>query len=613
MTATLLEDTLVAIEDRRRGRLGTAAIAVLFLLSACTPTPTPSGSAGATLGTTAQPSLEPPMARPGQTLYLLTSTEQFNYLDPQRIYMPEDLAFFGATLYRSLVSYASSPDLVLGTTLTPDLATDLGRPTDGGRTWAFTLRDGVTFQTGAPITCEDVKYGVSRTFATDRNAEGPLYAIKYLDIPAPTQADTDAGFQSRYHGPYTSSPEQQQLFDEAVECSPDHRTITFHLNRPVADFNDTTTLGFSPVPKSADTRATYGEPTDPFPVASGPYQIERYLPGEAGELVLVRNPSWEPASDPIRKAYPDRWIVELGVDFDEIDPRLIAAEGDDAFAISYESLQPEGIGTVFGGGMAPTAVFAPRAVSGLDPYVRYHWIDVEKVANPRIRQAMMVALDRQALLAASGTTSFGTFADGILKPNLGLDYAPTGIWDTFFGQPVPPGGDPELARRLIQESGEGAPALTFMAPDTPANQRAARVVIDALARAGISVTFEPIGSCFGCGFDVTDGDFGSTGWGADWPNASTVIPQLFTASGDWNLSNVDDAAFTAAVNDAMSTLDRAEQATKWQALNRQTVENAWLIPTFFGRTHRLAGTRVGPIYLWPAYSSWPYREMFVTP
>jgi peptide/nickel transport system substrate-binding protein len=109
------------------------------------------------------------------------------------------------------------------------------------------------------------------------------------------------------------------------------------------------------------------------------------------------------------------------------------------------------------------------------------------------------------------------------------------------------------------------------------------------------------------------GDFGSGGWGADWPNASTVIPALFTEQGGWDLSHVDDPAFNAAVLDAETTADRAVQAQKWQALNRQAMEDAWVIPTFFGLSQSLAGTRVGPIYRWPAYTSWPYPVMYVKP
>ena len=68
-----------------------------------------------------------------------------------------------------------------------------------------------------------------------------------------------------------------------------------------------------------------------------------------------------------------------------------------------------------------------------------------------------------------------------------------------------------------------------------------------------------------------------------------------------------------AVEDAIATLDRAEQARKWQALNRESVERAWIIPTFFTRSQNLSGGKVGPIYRWPAYASWPYGVMYVMP
>src|SRR5712671_1333165 len=179
---------MAAIHTRTR-RILAAAVALGTAVSACTPGPTPSPTATPPATATAQPSPAPSpsaAARAGGTIYVLSSNQQLDQIDPQRIYAGEELAFFGATIYRSLESYAYSPDPVAGTTLTPDLATDLGTPTDGARTWTFTLRDGVSFQDGSPITCKDVAYGVSRTFATDVINQGPTYAI--LDLAIPTMS-----------------------------------------------------------------------------------------------------------------------------------------------------------------------------------------------------------------------------------------------------------------------------------------------------------------------------------------------------------------------------------------------------------------------------------------
>ena len=59
---------------------------------------------------------------------------------------------------------AVAPGDAEGTTLVPDMATDLGTVTNGGKTWQFTLRDGMKWENGNPVTCEDVAYGVSRQF-----------------------------------------------------------------------------------------------------------------------------------------------------------------------------------------------------------------------------------------------------------------------------------------------------------------------------------------------------------------------------------------------------------------------------------------------------------------
>ena len=109
------------------------------------------------------------------------------------------------------------------------------------------------------------------------------------------------------------------------------------------------------------------------------------------------------------------------------------------------------------------------------------------------------------------------------------------------------------------------------------------------------------------------GEVGNTGWGPDWPNAYTVIAPLFTQVGGWDLSKVEDKDFQAKIKDAVETLDRGQQAAKWQALNKEAVQKGWIIPTFFGKSQNLAGPKVGPIYRWPGTGSWPYGVMGVMP
>jgi len=588
---------MVRSDGRLLRALGLGA-AIALTLAACAPgaSSSPGGSAGGSGG-----------GHSGGTIYILSHNDGWTDVDPQRVYTGEDLAFFGATIYRSLEAFTVSPDDKTASKLVPDLATDTGTATDAGKTWSFTLRDGVTFQDGKPITCADIAYGISRTFATDVISGGPTYAIQYLDIPS------DKDGSSSYKGPYKKTG--QALFDKAVTCSADGKTITFHLNAPHGDFNYTTTLGMSPVPKAADPGEGYGV-TKP-PVASGPYQVESYTTGKGGKMILVRNPNWSQASDAYRKPYPDKWEIDFGLDPAVIDQRLIASAGNDQTAIEREDLQPSNLAVVFTDPKTPTAQFKGRASSGYDPYQDYYWLNVQKVPNVKIRQAMAVALDRSALRKNAGGAFAGDYADGAIKPNLGQGYAPTGMWTDMFGQAIPDTGDPVLAKKLIADSGVTTPIkVSFNFADTPTGQKAAAIVIDSLGKAGITVTPAPIEASkyYTVVFDpTTAGDFGTNGWGPDWPNASTVIPPLFTQKGGWDVSQVDDAAFNAKVTAAFAELDPVKQQADWQALNKEAMQNVWIIPTISELAQRITGTKVSGVYTWGPYGSWPYGAMYVLP
>lgn len=584
-------------------------------------TPLPTASASPLI-TASPPAATPPLSATatvpicgggcaGQTLYLLKSETDFDYYDPQRIALNEDLAFFGATIIRSLVAYRYSPDLAEATTLVPDMATDTGRPSADATSWSFTLRDGVAWQDGSPVRCEDIKYGVSRTFATDVINGGPTYAIAYLDIPK-----NDDG-SSQYPGPYSASADQQALFDSAVAC--DGNTIIFDLAQSVPDFNYATTSGFGAVPNpvdhpGVDTGETYGG-LDVW--SDGPYRITSYMPVKGGALILERNDGWSPAGDPYRSPYVDKWEVDFGLDAEKIDKRLIESAGNDAFALGYGPVQPGDLSTIFADPHTAQPAFAGRAFSTYDQYVHYYWINTRTVPNRDIRAAMAVALDRDAIRQTLGGEFYGDFADGAIKPSIGQDYAPTSLWDTLLGKEIPQGGDPEHAKALIAQSGVPAPKVGWSYFSTPQRDVEAAIIKSSLERAGLEVELDPLPEwgCAGCMPPYMD--FSATGWGADWPNASTVIPPIFTEEGGFDYSQVDDSSgipdWTARVADARTTSDRAAQAAKWQQLNRDAAGQVWIIPMFFDLTQSLAGGRVGGLYRWPARYSWPYGQLYAKP
>jgi peptide/nickel transport system substrate-binding protein len=541
-------------------------------------------------------------AATGGTLTFLTQAEQTLHLDPQRNYTGQDLAFANTYLQRTLTAYNPAPGDA-GTELIADLATDTGTANADATSWSFTLRDGVSFEDGSPITCEDVKYGVSRIFATDIIVDGPTYAITMLDIPKAEDGS------SVYKGPYTG--EGQAEYDKAVTC--DGNTITFNLAFPVADFNYTVTLlAFSPVPAAQDT----GESYDDKPVSSGPYKIKEYTIGS--QLHLVRNENWDPESDPFRKALPDEIIVKYAQDPELVDEALINGIGDGETALGLDHVFPTNLATVFN-----DPALEDRRLNEYDPYVRYFAFNVSKLPCVDVRKAIYYALDREGILALGGGEQFyGTYADGLIKPTvLPMDYKPiTGYEDLL------PGGNVEKATELLEAAKTACPdvyakvtgeGIVIDLPKTPTNEKAVAIWSDSLAAAGIKATpnlIEP-GQYYGVVLNPDQqGDLSSAGWASDWLNASTVIPEL-VGDGGFNLArNQDDPAYAAFLersNEAKRNTDRAAQGAIWAELNQTVMDNAWVLPTFFTKAQFIWGSKVSGVSMWNAYGCPTFNDIAV--
>ena len=535
----------------------------------------------------------------GGTINILSNAEQIAHLDPQRNYTGDDLAFAGSTIQRSLTTYKFAEGDA-GSEIVGDLATDIGTSSADGKVWTFTLKEGLKYEDGSEITCADVAYGVSRSFATDVITDGPSYAMTYLNV------------EGEYPGPYKATAEEQAAYDKAVTC--DGNVITFNLKSTVADFNYTTTLlTFSPVPKAKDT----GEKYDLSPVSSGPYKIESYEIGKA--LVLVRNDQWDPATDTERKAYADKIVYNFGLDESAMDERLIADSGEDQTAVSYGIL-PENLPTVFEGDEA----LAKRAVNYYDPFVTYTNLNVKTLSCLDVRKAIYLALDREALRKASGGPYTGDFADGFIKPALALDYKKPKQLEGLNEDGKP---NVEAAQAAMTAAETNCPdvaahakdGLKFYYPDTETWKKALAIWIDSMGKVGIKIKPEVVGDPAQYWPTVmneeTDYDIARGGWAPDWANASTVIPELFTTGGGFNITrNADDPdykTFETKVEEARNTLDRKEQGLKWQELNQYVVDRLWALPGTFVRSQSMWGSKVGGAFQWGPFGAFCYGNLWV--
>ncbi len=562
-------------------------------------------AAGALVGTASGASAA--SVQTGGTLYFVTHQEQFDHMDPSRVYTGRDIAFFNSYLYRNLVSYKPVKGSA-GSSLVPDLATNTGVPSNSAKTWKFILREGITWEDKTPVTCEDVKYGVSRAFATDVITDGPQYLVGALKIPLASDGS------SQYKGPYKKTG--QALYDKAVTCK--GNTITFNLNRSFADFNYALTYpAASPVKPSKDT----GDKYDIRPFSDGPYKIASYKQGD--ELHLVRNAAWKKSSDKVRTPYPDDIVVRFGLSQDVADQIML----DDSIpnTVALDALQTANLRAFFAD---PSK--AGQRLNVFDPYVRYAAMNVSAghMDCLNIRKAIFFAYNVQALIDLSGGSIFyGAPGDSPVKPVLGLDYAPTkgNIHDPNWKID----GNPDYAKTLLAAAKTSCPdaydratnpnkGLFYDLPNTATQQKASVLIKTAMDAAGINMKFNfiPSGQYYST-VQNTDkqGDLSRAGWGADWANASTVIYPLFVKEGGFDLSqNWNDAAYPsykAGVMAALNMTDRAKQAAAWKSLAQQAMDQYWIVGPIFGKGQQVWGSKVGGVYFWEPQGTFGFGQLYV--
>lgn len=542
----------------------------------------------------------------GGILTFLENAPRLDHLDPARIYTGRDLAFMNAFHTRTLVAYNPVPGAA-GANIVPDLATNTGVPSNSAKTWKFTLRPGTKFEDGVPITCKELQYGTSRVFAQDVINNGPGYLLAWLDIPK------DKDGNSIYTGPYKSTKAGQDAYNKAVSCSADNRTITFQLNKSVADFNYLATYGvISPVQKKKDT----GDKYTLNPQATGPYKIAE---NSANQLRLVRNSNWSKASDSVRTPYPDEVVIQFGLDEEVIDQIML--EDTIPTAMNFGGPLPTNKDKFF-----TDPKFKNRRMNNSDPYAIYIAFNLKAMPCKEIREAMYHSRDAKALLDyAGGPTYAGSYATGVISPLVAPDYAPTKVVGP--GSPdFKPEGNIVKAKELMEIAKTKCPADYKKATEDgiTVDVRQSATLNDtipineaAYARAGIKVKYNIINAgYYPTIMDPTkQKDMSNSGWGADWANASTVIPELFASFGGFNISqNTADASYKAfedKVNIAMKTTDRKKQSAMWKELDAYAMKQFWVLPTTFGKAQEIWGSQLSNVFFWVPQGNPAYGKIWV--
>ncbi|MET1058966.1 MAG: ABC transporter substrate-binding protein [Nocardioides sp.] len=529
-------------------------------------------------------------AEQGGTLYYLTKRSA-EHMDPHRIYVGRDMYNMNRIVYRGLLTVPATEDDADADTIIPDIATDTGTVSEDAKTWEFTIRDGVKWQDGKPVTCEDFKYGISRTFATDVITGGPNYILSYIDIPK------NADGLPIYNGPYKG--DNQDAYDKAVTC--DGNKLTLRFSKPWPDFNYAAAFLRASDPYREDK--DQGQKSNYQIFSNGPYKLEGKWDATQGGT-FVRNDEYDPASDEskTRQANPDKIVYTQGLEDEIIYDRLIADSGDDQYAITDRRVPPSYYTQI-------TGQVADRSSLVDAPYVDYVLPNFNKMKNLKVRQALMLSTDKVGYITALGGDKAGTPAKSMINPNL-IGYKDNPNFT------APPEGDPEAAKALLEESGEKLPyPITYTYQGgTPTSDKAASALADGWTKGGFKVTLDPLTDTY---YDIiqkpsANGDVFWGGWASDWPSIGTVLPPLFDSrinftenSNGQDYGNYSSDTVNKMIDEAALMSDVDEQAAKYIEMDDQLGKDVAYIPLVVEKFYFLRGSKVTNYINSPATSNFP--------
>lgn len=510
-----------------------------------------------------------PVTCQGGTLSVLNQGG-ISHLDPARLYTSGG-GNIPSLLFRTLTTRNRQPGEA-GAKPAPDLATDLGTPSDGARTWTYRLRDDVFFEDGTPITAADVKYGIERSFAPELPGGAP-YLRDWLQDAA------------GYPGPY-----KQPAGIKAIE-TPDDKTVVFKLRKPEGDFPYlATATQFAPVPKAKDKGVGY----EAHPVSSGPYMVESYQPKKS--LVLVRNPHWSAKSDTLRYACPNRIEVTSGLDAAVINQRLVTGAGQDANAVTTDAVVgPEQLAQLGTGGPLDAQVSR-----GEFPATYYLAFNTKKAPfdNQKVREAISYAVNRSSVVNALGGSTVAGASTTFLPPQKALGHQP---YDYF---PAGDTGDAAKARQVLAEAGVANLTIELAHQNDDAEGQGPKVaaaVQEALKQAGITVELTAIDAATYrdvTGKPDTEPGLSLQYWGADWPSGGPfLIPifdgrQIVKAGGNFNLAQYDDPSVNAEIDAINALTDQAQAQARWGALDAKIGKLALTVPLAHEKDVYLFGKNV---------------------
>jgi ABC-type transport system substrate-binding protein len=492
----------------------------------------------------------------GGTLRVL-SAEPEARLDTAVFYNPAMARAYARTLY----SYNVSGPPEQKTVPVPDIASGPPQISADQRTHTFRLRAGVRYAppVNREVTAQDFITAVQRLY--DRRA--PSFGQWYADLIAGASR-FGAGKAKSISG----------------LAAPDARTLTITLDRPAGDFLSILALPyFAPVPGEYAASYAVGANYSGHVVGSGPYTPTTYDPGRL--IVLDRNPNWDPATDPLRKAWVDRIQVNLDVSISSIQRAIEREEAD----LSLTSHVPQArVAALRADPERSTRLGVSPTGSMLFLVLGTHR-GAGAIADVRVRQAVNYAVDKVAYrdAMAGRFAATGELASTILAPG-SLGYRHYDLYPTPGGR-----GDPAKARTLLAEAGYPK-GLTLGFATLGSGRLAAgrKPIEESLKKAGIRLTvttnkpWDPHFEALGNPAKRLEHQIAQGGWIPDYlgDNArQTIVPQYDGRLRDTgNFSEYHNPAVNRLIDRALAEPDRDRRAAMWAEIDQRIMRDAPLVP-----------------------------------
>ncbi|MFC4065221.1 ABC transporter substrate-binding protein [Actinoplanes subglobosus] len=390
-------------------------------------------------------------------------------------------------------------------------------------TVVITLRDGVTFWDGSPLTADDVAYSLSR------NMDPALasYAAHVYANVASIDATGDLEVTVRF-----KTPDMQFVPDLA--------------GVPGAIMQKAFTSKAGP---------SFGTATGGL-MCTGPFRLAGWQNGQ--KITLERNDTYWDAT---RTAKAKTFDFVFLTDSSTLTSALLAGEVDGVYGApvgSIAALQRSETGELYFG--PSTETFSLGAVAADGP-----------AADPRIRQALDLAIDKSAFV-----TSVLKGAGEPLKtftPPLSWQGSPAkAVYDAGYAAlPDTSKADLATAQKLVTEA---APSRTDLVIATPAGDQSllqtATIAQAAAQQIGLTMTVKQLQPAEFAGLFYDPGlrkgiDFIATTGYLEVPGALYYAPGFVLPGAPFNWTNYEDAGVTRDIAGAVSETDPAQSAERFVA------------------------------------------------